>query len=213
MASSRTESVPIGRDPIEGVPPDDDEPLPHRRSGSARRPARVVAPASTDGDGAAGDVPSTATRVAPSPGTAPEGQVVARRRVHIVRHISPWSVFKVGLLWYLCLWVVVMVASVVLWRVGEETGLLANAQNFWAEATGQESVEWDGEAIFRVAAIAGGIFTAAAAAFTVLGVVLFNGLCDLTGGIRLRILEVVPTQKDESTDAGGRARGRFRRRR
>ena len=145
----------------------------------------------------------------------------ARRVVRVVRHVSPWSVLKVSIPFFLCTWIVIVVAGVVLWRVGQQTGLVTNAENFWAEATGQESVEWDGEVLFRGAAMAGGVMAVACTGFAVLFAMLFNLICDITGGLRFTVLELEPPRprpsrrerKEAAAASGGGSGGRRRRRR
>ena len=136
----------------------------------------------------------------------------ARRVVRIVRHVSPWSVLKVSVPFFLCVWIVVVTAGVLLWSAGQQTGLVENAENFWAEATGQETVEWDGEVLFRGAVMAGGVMAVASTGFAVLFAMLFNLICDITGGLRFTVLEVEPPRKRPSrrerraTAPGGRSR-------
>lgn len=114
----------------------------------------------------------------------------ALRQHHIVRNVSVWSVLKVSVIFYLCAWMVVLIAGVVLWRLSDQAGLIGNVESFWAEATGQETVEWDGSKLFRSWLMAGSVLALASAAVTTLLAALFNLICDLTGGIRYTVLEV-----------------------
>ncbi|MDE0003092.1 MAG: DUF3566 domain-containing protein, partial [Rhodospirillaceae bacterium] len=41
----------------------------------------------------------------------------ARKVRRVVRHIEPWSALKISLVFYLCLWVIVMLAAVMLWSI------------------------------------------------------------------------------------------------
>jgi hypothetical protein len=126
----------------------------------------------------------------------------------VVRNVSVWSVLKVSVLFYLCTWVVLLVAGVVLWRLGDTAGLIGNLESFWAEATGQEVVEWDGRVVFRSWLLGGGVLAVAAAGFTTLFAVLFNLICDLTGGIRFTVLELEPNARQRRRAAKARARDR-----
>lgn len=114
----------------------------------------------------------------------------ALRQHHIVRNVSVWSVLKVSVIFYLCAWIVILIAGVVLWRLSDQAGLIGNVESFWAEATGQETVEWDGTKLFRSWLMAGSVLALASAAVTTLFAALFNLICDLTGGIRYTVLEV-----------------------
>lgn len=106
--------------------------------------------------------------------------------------MSAWSVLKVAVPFSVCMWAVVLISGVVLWDVAQQTGLIDNAESFWAEATGSESVQWDGEVVFRSAVMAGGVLALASIGFAVLFAVLFNLICDITGGIRFTVLELEP---------------------
>lgn len=132
-------------------------------------------------------------------------RTLARRRTDVVRRISTWSMLKVSLLFWLAMWIVLLIAGAILWRVGESAGLVTNAESFWAEATGQESVSWDGQALLRTAGMAGAVLAFAATALTVLCTMLFNVICDLTGGIRVSALELVGKAERPASEAGASA--------
>lgn len=124
------------------------------------------------------------------------GKLRARKVRRIVRHISPWSVFKFSLLFYLCLWLILMVAGTILWRVGQDAGVVHNAERFYAKASGESSFEIDGRGVFRAGAGAGVVLVFAGTAFTVLMTILFNLITDLTGGIRMSVLELETARRD-----------------
>ena len=46
----------------------------------------------------------------------------ARRVRRLVRHIEPWSVLKLALVFYFCLWVIMLVSGAILWRVAVSSG-------------------------------------------------------------------------------------------
>src|SRR6476661_4960693 len=59
-----------------------------------------------------------------------DGRLRARQVTRIIRRVDPWSVLKVSAVLYLCLWLVVTVAGVILWQVARATGTLDNLQDF-----------------------------------------------------------------------------------
>ncbi|MCU0267061.1 MAG: DUF3566 domain-containing protein [Acidimicrobiales bacterium] len=124
------------------------------------------------------------------------GRLKARKVRRIVRHVSPWSVFKVALLFYVCLWLILMVAGVILWRVAQDVGVVTNVEDFYAELMGKEFYEFDGRRIFRAGAVIGGILAVASTGFTVLMTVLFNVISDFTGGIRLSVIELEEARRE-----------------
>jgi hypothetical protein len=129
-----------------------------------------------------------------------------------LRRISPWSVFKVASLFYICLALMVMVAGVLLWNVGRRTETVDQFESLVTrlgaygrcvpEAEVEPGTEFetdddcpDGEVIvdgfriddgtlFRASLFTGIIFVVAGTAFTVLMTVLLNLLNDVTGGVR-----------------------------
>ena len=82
---------------------------------------------------------------------APVPRLVGRRpRVRkvtrVVRHVDPWSVFKVALVFNLVLYVVLLTAGVLLWNVAYATGTVDNLERFF-ESFGWSEFEFDGGAI------------------------------------------------------------------
>ena len=116
-----------------------------------------------------------------------------RRRVkrtrRTVRHIDPWSVFKVSILLYICLYLAVMLAGVLLWSALQSTGLVEKLEEFIAEVGSYAVWEVDGNVIYERARIIGLVVAAAGVAFNVVLAIIFNLISDLVGGVRMTILE------------------------
>jgi hypothetical protein len=119
----------------------------------------------------------------------------------ILRHVSPWSVFKFSLVFSICLWLVLTVAGVILWRVAQEAGVITNIERFYAKASGERTFEIDGRGIFRALSGAGVVLVAAATSLGVLLALLFNAVSDLTGGIRMSVIELETLHEEEPEDA------------
>ena len=113
---------------------------------------------------------------APGPGTVGVLQV---------RRIGPASAGKVALLLAVCGWIASLVAGFVLWQLAAVAGILDNSQSFWAEATGQESVSWNGLQFLLMGIIGGGLLVLVVTGLAVLTAVLFNVLAEFTGGLRI----------------------------
>ncbi len=118
-----------------------------------------------------------------------ERRLRARKVRRLVRHIEPWSVLKVSLLFFFCLWVVVMVAGVLLWNAAVASGVIGDIENFAEEIFALEDFEFIGDDIFRAAALGGLVMSVAATGFAVLIAILLNLISDLTGGIRVTVVE------------------------
>ncbi|MGA0313443.1 MAG: DUF3566 domain-containing protein, partial [Ilumatobacteraceae bacterium] len=63
-----------------------------------------------------------------------------RKVTRVVRHIDPWSAFKVGVVFSLAAYVVGLTAGVLLWRVADSTGTLGNVER-WFTQFGWETFE------------------------------------------------------------------------
>jgi hypothetical protein len=113
----------------------------------------------------------------------------ARKVKRVVRHFDPWSVLKVSLLFYFCLFVVLMVAGVVLWNVAAAAGTISDIEGFFRDAGAFQTFSFDGFTIFRASLLVGLILVIAATGFSVLLAVVFNLISDLVGGIRITVIE------------------------
>lgn len=116
-----------------------------------------------------------------------------------MRRVSLQAVGRVSLLFAICMWVVLVIASVLLWQAAGVTGLLDNFESFWAEATGQESVSLSGSVLLWVVILGGLVLVAAITLVHVMFAMLFNSICDLTGGVPVGVdqLSSDPLPADE----------------
>ena len=115
----------------------------------------------------------------------------ARRVRRVVRHIEPWSVLKISLLFYFCLWLIFVLAGVLLWSFAESSGLLDSIEDLVESlfALDDENEFWRGRRIFEVYAAGTLVLSIAGVTFNVLLCVLYNLISDLTGGIRVTVIE------------------------
>lgn len=130
---------------------------------------------------------------------APVPRVLGRRpRVRkvtrVVRHVDPWSVFKVALVFNVVLYGVLLTAGVLLWNVAHATGTVDNVERFF-ESFGWDEFEFDGGAIFHNAWIAGLFAVVGLTGAAVLAATLFNLITDLVGGVRMTVLEEEVVEK------------------
>jgi hypothetical protein len=140
----------------------------------------------------------------------PERPKLRARRVHrLVRHVEPWSVLKISLIFYFCIWIIMLVAATFLWRVASGSGVIDNIESFIEEIFALEEGSFSLEAgqMFRAYAVGGLVMVVAATGFTVLLAVLFNLISDLTGGVRVTVLE----EETALVEAPGAARDTPRR--
>ncbi len=196
---------------------------------------------------------------AAAPGGAPPraGMVRARKVHRVLRHIEPWSVLKLSVLFYAALFLIVCVASGLLWGAARASGTIDNVESFVTsvggfgncepingeasvtastvpaatssdevdqlDAAGPESAGPDPGApgaatpgdedgcregerlvgqfrfedarIFLALGLAGIVLVLAGSAANVVMVLLFNLMSDLTGGVRVTVLEETGTSR------------------
>ncbi|MFZ9628703.1 MAG: DUF3566 domain-containing protein [Ilumatobacteraceae bacterium] len=124
-----------------------------------------------------------------------------RRVTRVVRHIDTWSVFKVAGVFSLFLYVVLLTAGVLLWKVAENTGTIDNVERFF-ESFGWQTFDLKGGEVYHNAWIAGLFVAVGLTGLAVLAATLFNLITDLVGGVRVSVLE----EEVVATDLGRRSR-------
>tara|TARA_B100001778_G_scaffold120313_1_gene98855 strand:+ start:3707 stop:4348 length:642 start_codon:yes stop_codon:yes gene_type:complete len=113
----------------------------------------------------------------------------ARRVRRIVRHIEVWSVLKISILFFACLWAVFLIAGFIVWGVAESSGTVGKLESLITELFALDTFNFDGKQIFRGYALGGLILAIAGSTLNVLMVLLFNLISDLTGGLRVTMIE------------------------
>ena len=188
---------------------------------------------------------------------------VRARKVHrIVRHIEPWSVLKISVLFFTSIFLIICVASAVLWNAARSAGAIEDVESFVtslgfgncedidgedaattptsapidggdpqvsggssttvpAEETPEDErstiPDEDGECaegqrlvggfkfedarIFESFALGGIVLVLTGASASVVLVLLFNLISDLTGGVRVTVLEEEPTRPRRDSPA------------
>jgi hypothetical protein len=119
------------------------------------------------------------------------GRLRARKVNRIVRHVDPWAVLKISLLFYFCVGIVVLVAGVILWTIAARTGTIESLEGAVGEsfAFKKGTFHFQGGKIFQASVLITLIGVLALAALNVLLCVLFNLISDLIGGIRVQVIE------------------------
>jgi hypothetical protein len=141
-----------------------------------RRPRRAP-----DYDPAPYPIPTTVPRLL---GRRPR----VRRVTRVVRHVDPWSVFKIAIVANLVLYLIFLTAGVLLWNVAYATGTVDNVERFF-ESFGWSSFEFNGGEIFHNAWIGGLFLVIGLTGLAVLFATMFNLITDLVGGMRFTVLE------------------------
>ena len=112
------------------------------------------------------------------------------RRVHrVVQHVEVWSVAKLAGVFVACGYVVTLISGYLLWQAAERVGTIDGIEGFFEDAGGYDSYELVGSVVFRISAVAGLVLAATIVFLLVLGGVIFNLVSDLTGGIRMTVID------------------------
>jgi len=111
-----------------------------------------------------------------------------RRTRRIVRHVDPWSVFKVALVFHAVLYVVALVTFALLWNVASSTGTIDNFERFM-ESFGWETFTLEAGEFFRGLWLLGLFWVVMATGLWVLAAYVFNLITDIVGGVSVTVLE------------------------
>jgi hypothetical protein len=129
----------------------------------------------------------------------PSKRVRLRQVNRIVRRVDTWSVFKLAVLFFLTLYLVLLFAGVLLWAAFVSTGTLDKVENFVRKTFALDTFQFDGWQIFQGSLVLGAVMVVAGCALVVAMSVFFNIFSELTGGVRVTVLEE-ETQLVSGTD-------------
>jgi hypothetical protein len=129
---------------------------------------------------------------------APGRRPRVRRVTRVIRHVDPWSTFKLALVFSLVGYLVCLTSGVLLWRVADSTGTLDNVER-WFTQFGWETFQFDGGEIFHNAWIIGLFLAVGLTGAAVLMATLFNLVSDIVGGIRVTVLEEEVVERTASS--------------
>lgn len=124
---------------------------------------------------------------APAPATG-RARRRGRRVKRVVRRIDLWSVLKLSLLVYTCLYLAILATLALLWGLLYSGGSIDKLQSF-LEDVGLDNFTFYGNQMFRAAAAIGAVGVMAGTVVTVLATALVNVISEMTGGIRLVVIE------------------------
>ena len=116
----------------------------------------------------------------------------------VLRHLDPWSVLKLSLVYYTAVFLVILVAGVLLWAGAEAVGVIGNFESFMVDI-GFEDYELLPRQLLSGVALGGLVLVVAGTFANVLMTALFNLMGDVVGGLKLTLQEdgVQPSAKDD----------------
>ena len=127
----------------------------------------------------------------------------ARKVRRLIRHVDPWSMLKLSLLMALCMWVVVMIASVIIWSVANNTGAMSSLEDFFNDSLQLEDFKLSGDVLFRQFGLVSLLFSLGAAATVVVATLVFNLISDIIGGVWISVIEEETARPVGSPDPAG----------
>ncbi len=133
-------------------------------------------------------------------------KVRARRVRRTIRHVDPWSVFKIALPLCACIYFALVIAFSVLLRAVEQAGLIEKIEDFATSTLQFETFEIQIETIQQSIIVIGLVMAVVTAAAMVLGAVLFNLISDIMGGIRVSVIEEEPAVRVKQRSRAPRAK-------
>jgi hypothetical protein len=145
------------------------------------------APASDPGPA---DPTTEASPPAPATGDRVEaGSPSQVRRVRrILRRIDPLSVLKLSFIFFVCMYGVIVVSSLLVWRVAVTSGVIDDLEEFIVDL-GFKDFDFAPDQMFQALMFGGAGMIIVATFLAVLGAVLFNLISDLVGGIKISMIE------------------------
>lgn len=172
-------------------------PPPAGFAGSNPSPAVATAPTAVQPGPAATRSADKARRARPSAEPVVErttGNRRGRRVTRVVRRIELWSVLKLSLVLFTCLYLAVLGTLVVVWGVAYSSGQVERLQEFLADV-GLENFRFYGDRMFKAVAAIGAVVVLAGTILAVLTTALINVISEMTGGIRVVVIEEEPSRR------------------
>ncbi len=113
----------------------------------------------------------------------------ARKVRRLIRHIDPWSMLKLSLLVSLCMWLIVMIASVILWTVASNAGTIESFEDVVNSSLSLTDWTLDGDFIFRQFGLITLLLALGFTASVVIATLVFNLISDIIGGVWISVIE------------------------
>ncbi len=158
---------------------------------TSRRRGETAASLAAAGPDVLPSTPPPRTVTVPSKADVRAARRVQARKVgRLVRHVDLWSVMKVSLLFYLCMLVVFTVSGSLIWTLLQRRGAVSSVEGFIEQIFLVENFHFEGAYMFRIGVLLGLVGVLVLTLLTVLAGLLFNLISDLTGGVRVSVVEL-----------------------
>ncbi len=94
-----------------------------------------------------------------------------------------------SILFYLCVFLVFMVAGVVLWNIADAFNVIKSVEKFIRSIFDLQKFTFRPSAVLQSAVLGGGVLVLLATGANVLAALLYNLISDVVGGVQFIVLE------------------------
>jgi hypothetical protein len=111
-----------------------------------------------------------------------------RDTVRVVRRIDTWTVLKVSLVFYLCVFVVVLISGVVLWNVAQAFNFTHDIEKSIKTLFGYNTFTLHPGPMFEYTVLGGIVLTVVGTLVNVLAALVYNLIADVVGGVQVIVV-------------------------
>jgi transmembrane protein DUF3566 len=112
-----------------------------------------------------------------------------RRLRRTLTRVDLWGVLRFSIVFYLCVFVILLVAGALLWAAARGAGVIDNVEDFIDELFSLDDFHFVGRRVLVISALAGGALVVIGTLVSVLGAMLFNLISALIGGVDVEVIE------------------------
>ncbi len=100
-----------------------------------------------------------------------------------------WTVLKMSILFYLCVFLVFLVAGVVLWNIAQAFDIIHSVEKFIRSIFDLQKFSFQPVAVLQASSVGGIVLVLLGTGANVLGALLYNLISDVVGGVQFIVLE------------------------
>ena len=130
-------------------------------------------------------------------------ELQARKVRRTIRHIDPWSLLKVSLIFHLAGTLVLLIAAALLWIVLDAAGIVGTVEGFLTDVFALDSFEFHSGRLLRFGVFTAFGVTAVGTVVTSLLGLVFNLVSDIVGGVTVSVVEEESTRPVRLPGPGG----------
>ncbi len=147
----------------------------------AQRPRPPAGPVRRDGPTADGAAPA-------APITRRQQIVRGVRSRRLVRRLDIWSVFKVSVVFYACVFIVMMIAGIALWNVAAAFGVITDGEKLVRSLFALTTFTLHPITALLWGAVIAGAICFLGVLFNVFAAVVYNLISDVAGGVQVIVI-------------------------